>query len=279
MGWLTAAARQPFCSRQTTSPLPPQTNPGPKNSIPSHTTHTRHQVAAKCLDSYGEWNFWRFDLTLPVSESEARVDYEVSGLPATRSSFFIAGRDQPAHWGYYSCNGFTPDCPAAEVANKWRGITPLWRDVLARHAVAPLHVMVSGRGEVWRWAAAWVGRFGVGGKAARVQETKKARTTHTQQRTHHHHHLPTVPTSNHDSKLQSQTQNSNHKKSNHNLNSNSNLTGRRRRPALQRRRHALPRAAAVFGGGRRRAPGVGVRRRHAGGRERLCYWIQICRLD
>lgn len=52
------------------------------------------------------------------------------------------GRDQPVHWGYYSCNGFTPDAPPAEVEGKWRGITPLWRDVMQRHAAAPMHVMV-----------------------------------------------------------------------------------------------------------------------------------------
>ena len=92
---------------------------------------------------------------MPVGDSEARVDYEVSGLPDTRSTFYVAGRDQPLHWGYYSCNGFTPDCPAAEVKDKWRGITPLWRDVLARHELAPLHYMVCGFLSAWKSVGVW----------------------------------------------------------------------------------------------------------------------------
>lgn len=51
------------------------------------------------------------------------------------------GRAQPIHWGYYSCNGFSPDTPPGDVAGLWGGIDPLWRDVLARHEAAPMHFM------------------------------------------------------------------------------------------------------------------------------------------
>jgi hypothetical protein len=37
-----------------------------------------------------------------------------------------AGREQPWHWAYYSCNGFTPDVDRGEATDKWQGITPLW---------------------------------------------------------------------------------------------------------------------------------------------------------
>jgi hypothetical protein len=52
------------------------------------------------------------------------------------------GREQSYHWGYYSCNGFTPDIPRPEVEKKWKGLEPLWRDVMERHKALPLHVLV-----------------------------------------------------------------------------------------------------------------------------------------
>lgn len=54
------------------------------------------QVSPKCLDSWSEWNFWRFDLTIPVSEKEMRVDYSVDAQTLPECSFYIAGaRCQP----------------------------------------------------------------------------------------------------------------------------------------------------------------------------------------
>jgi hypothetical protein len=61
----------------------------------------------------------------------------------------IPGREQSYHWGYYSCNGFTPDVPREEGEKKWCGLEPLWRDVLARHKDLPLHVMVGAGRRAW----------------------------------------------------------------------------------------------------------------------------------
>jgi hypothetical protein len=138
-----------------------------------------------CLDTFCEWNFWRFDLAIPVDSAERRVEYRIEGEPAGASAeadaaalraglaffgsdgceaadpaaaaalpsptraFYVAGRDQPWHWGYYSCNGFTPDVPEPDHAGKWRGIAPLWEDAVGRHALAPMHAMVGGGDQLY----------------------------------------------------------------------------------------------------------------------------------
>jgi hypothetical protein len=133
------------------------------------------------LDTFCDWNFWRFDLAIPVVAAERRVEYRLEGEPkganasadaaalkaglipedgegdATSAdppasptrAFYVAGRDQPWHWGYYSCNGFTPDVPEEDHAGKWRGIAPLWEDVCVRHASAPMHAMVGGGDQLY----------------------------------------------------------------------------------------------------------------------------------
>ncbi|KIY97421.1 hypothetical protein MNEG_10542 [Monoraphidium neglectum] len=107
---------------------------------------TSHTVPANCLDSFCEWNFWRFDLGVPVGDGEKRIEYSVQG---EGGAFYVAGREQSYHWGYYSCNGFTPDVPREEGEKKWCGLEPLWRDVLARHKDLPLHVMVGGGDQLY----------------------------------------------------------------------------------------------------------------------------------
>jgi hypothetical protein len=54
----------------------------------------------------------------------------------------FSGREQSYHWGYYSCNGFSPDITPAEREGKWKGLEPLWVDVLSRHKALPMHVLV-----------------------------------------------------------------------------------------------------------------------------------------
>jgi hypothetical protein len=46
------------------------------------------QVPANCLDSFCEWNFWRFDLGVPVGDGEKRIEYSVQG---EGGAFYVAG--------------------------------------------------------------------------------------------------------------------------------------------------------------------------------------------
>ena len=64
-------------------------------------------------------------------------------LPAGELSTF-RGCLQPAHWGFHSCNGLS----VGADLGKW-GQPALWRDVMARHQEAHLHVIVGGGDQVY----------------------------------------------------------------------------------------------------------------------------------
>ncbi|TPX64988.1 hypothetical protein SpCBS45565_g05482 [Spizellomyces sp. 'palustris'] len=66
------------------------------------------------------------------------VDSTISG--GTAYEFYVAARDEPWHWAFYSCNGFGTDTKNPE--EKYDGVRPLWRDKLAIHKKRPLHLMV-----------------------------------------------------------------------------------------------------------------------------------------
>lgn len=101
------------------------------------------------LASYSDWNFWRFDIQLPMHERERAVRYWVDVVsPPRQLEFCIPGEHQPWHWGFYSCNGFC-DVKVEDQANKWQGIEPLWHDVNQRHAAERLHVMVGGGDQLY----------------------------------------------------------------------------------------------------------------------------------
>ncbi|KAI8466328.1 MAG: hypothetical protein J3K34DRAFT_485023 [Monoraphidium minutum] len=126
----------------------PSVSTAPVLSLTDTDSGACTKVPGSCLDTYSEWNFWRFDLEVPMGDKQKRVDYEVEGAPQG-GSFYVAGRDQAWHWGYYSCNGFTPDVPRGDVDAVWRGLQPLWRDVLERHAACPMHVLVGGGDQLY----------------------------------------------------------------------------------------------------------------------------------
>ncbi|KAG2499651.1 hypothetical protein HYH03_002589 [Edaphochlamys debaryana] len=107
------------------------------------------------LEEYGGWTATRFRIRLPVGQEEKKVTYTVtvSGKEVTppgggHYSFYIAGMNQPAHWGYYSCSGFC-DVSAKKMVRKWGGLKPLWEDVKAVHAKNPLHVLVGGGDQLY----------------------------------------------------------------------------------------------------------------------------------
>ncbi|KAI9103034.1 hypothetical protein DFS34DRAFT_607235 [Phlyctochytrium arcticum] len=54
--------------------------------------------------------------------------------------FYVAAKEEPWHWSFFSCNGFGTDCKQPE--EDFDGVRPLWRDKLAIHAKRPLHLMV-----------------------------------------------------------------------------------------------------------------------------------------
>ena len=39
--------------------------------------------------------------------------------------------------------------PRDEAENKWNGITPLWKDLMERHAANPMHALVGGGDQLY----------------------------------------------------------------------------------------------------------------------------------
>ncbi|GLI69877.1 hypothetical protein VaNZ11_014594 [Volvox africanus] len=116
-------------------------------------------LEAEQLDSFDGWVALRFRLRIPLAEQDTKVHYAVtvSGQPLRLHQgdggfcFHVAGTNSQcnAHWGFYSCSGFTPDVPPEHREDKWRGITPLWNDIRAVHNKAPLHLLVGGGDQLY----------------------------------------------------------------------------------------------------------------------------------
>jgi len=104
---------------------------------------------ATFLDNFCEWNFWRFELSIPVAEDQQTVEYWINGDKQTANTFYLPGLDQPWHWAYYSCNGFTPDVDRKDAEGKWGGITPLWEDLISQHKACPMHALVGGGDQLY----------------------------------------------------------------------------------------------------------------------------------
>ena len=97
--------------------------------------------------------FWRFDLDLPLQESEARWEYTIprmfytSGvIPRASSSyiFVVPGVSQSMRIMFHSCNGFS----VGTDENAWSG-PALWNDVLRVHEQRPFHVMIGGGDQIY----------------------------------------------------------------------------------------------------------------------------------
>lgn len=97
--------------------------------------------------------FWRFDLNLPLQETEARWEYNI---PHTRHvsvsgrsnssghKFVVPGCFESMRIMFHSCNGFS----VGTDEEAWSG-PALWNDVLRVHEVKPFHVMVGGGDQIY----------------------------------------------------------------------------------------------------------------------------------
>ena len=75
----------------------------------------------------------------------------------------MPGREQRWHWAFTSCNGMDQDADTEKF-----GEPHLWGDLVARHAEAPLHVLVGGGDQLYNdalWTSpslrTWLGGDGV----------------------------------------------------------------------------------------------------------------------
>jgi hypothetical protein len=86
--------------------------------------------------------FWRFDLQVPMQQSEIECEYSIPGVSFTqgtktdKQSFFIPAISDSMRIMFYSCNGFS----VGTDEDAWSGAA-LWNDVLRVHQKTPFHVM------------------------------------------------------------------------------------------------------------------------------------------
>jgi len=87
--------------------------------------------------------FWRFDLVVPMQQSEIRIEYKIPDLIFQSSqkkmdvqSFYVPAITESMRIMFHSCNGFS----VGTDEDAWSGPV-LWNDVLRVHKKTPFHVM------------------------------------------------------------------------------------------------------------------------------------------
>ncbi|KAL0045166.1 hypothetical protein WJX82_010887 [Trebouxia sp. C0006] len=103
------------------------------------------------LDTYGQHNFWRFSLGTSLGQQPQILQYSLhygpgASMPPSQSyTVHLPSRDQPWHWAFHSCSGFSLSVHQAD----WGGVAPLWRDLLEQHQASPLHLVVGGGDQLY----------------------------------------------------------------------------------------------------------------------------------
>lgn len=99
------------------------------------------------LDNFQGWNFYRYDISVPIPQQDSLITYTVNGKGNT---FVVPGKQTLVwRWTFWSCNGFTSDVSMKERAEELGGDTPLWNDLLDKHRQLPFHVMVGGGDQLY----------------------------------------------------------------------------------------------------------------------------------
>ena len=116
----------------------------PKLNIVSRRLHQRciagiemHMVDLKST-------FWRFDIDVPLGDSEMSWNYTITGIPPSKFGiqdyiFVVPSASQSMRIMFHSCNGFA----IGTDEEAWSG-PALWHDVLRIHKEKPFHCMIGG---------------------------------------------------------------------------------------------------------------------------------------
>jgi hypothetical protein len=124
------------------------TSPLSGNGIQKQSTtdggSTSEDVKVKGTKLYSDPSntFWRFNLQVPMRQSELHCEYDIPGLSFSegkkrdRQSFFIPAISKSMRIMFHSCNGFS----IGTDEEAWSGAA-LWNDVIRVHNITPFHVM------------------------------------------------------------------------------------------------------------------------------------------
>lgn len=118
----------------------------------ANQTNTIVRPPAEKLDTYrNKYHFWRYDLRFNLIDVGQVATYSTPHKNWAEPSFnlHLPAYHESMRFMFYSCNGFS-DVPQ-EVKDKFGEKTaPLWQDVLDRHDVLPLHVLLGGGDQLYQ---------------------------------------------------------------------------------------------------------------------------------
>jgi len=123
---------------------------GPNGPNGSGQASGEMKVRGTKLYSDRENTFWRFDLQVPMHQSELKCDYEIPSLIFTsegkrdKQSFYIPAIPESMRIMFHSCNGFSVGTDEEAYSGAC-----LWNDVQREHAKAPFHVMLGGGDQIY----------------------------------------------------------------------------------------------------------------------------------
>lgn len=116
---------------------------------PSGKSHTVIPPPAECLDTFrNQYNFWRYELRLPLVEEQQTATYSSPCLGRSYT-FYVPAIYQSMRFMFHSCNGFS-DIPQETKDKFGEKEAPLWQDVLDRHEVMPFHVLLGGGDQLYQ---------------------------------------------------------------------------------------------------------------------------------
>ncbi|KAJ0276037.1 hypothetical protein Brms1b_003195 [Colletotrichum noveboracense] len=107
------------------------------------------EIQGQCLYSDPRNTFWAFDLSLPLSQAEAKWEYLIpdmrfSSIRPDRYHFFVPAVNESMRIMFHSCNGFS----VGTDEDAWSG-PALWNDVNRHHKERPFHVMLGGGDQIY----------------------------------------------------------------------------------------------------------------------------------
>jgi len=113
-----------------------------QNTVVENTgSHGSDKIEGTKLYSDSRNTFWRFNLEVPMRDTEIKCSYSIPSLKmrgkkTDKQSFFIPAVHDSMRIMFHSCNGFS----VGTDEEAWSGAA-LWNDVYRVHAQKPFHVM------------------------------------------------------------------------------------------------------------------------------------------
>ncbi|KAG4440013.1 hypothetical protein IFR05_004527 [Cadophora sp. M221] len=125
---------------------------GERNNGAGGSGHDSQELKSRGTKLYSDRNntFWRFDLQVPMQQSELKCDYEIPALTfasagkTDKQSFYIPAIPESMRIMFHSCNGFSVGTDEEAYSGAC-----LWNDVRREHAKAPFHVMLGGGDQIY----------------------------------------------------------------------------------------------------------------------------------